>query len=302
MAQAPVKRQKTSGNKVVFASYVLDDFNFDKAKEEFKTTASLENVPDTFEPFRKAYKQVSNDKPWPFVLPYMYGHITDNSTGFKGPGYYNYVLGYHNEKPGKLVLRIGYYDEQAAQTALVEASKVKSKSSAQTVIGIKHMQLGSIDLDIVFAGVLIVEENNNAIVSPMSGTWLEIMQKYIQQNNMAGITQCEAKDLMNALNIMNIICTSHAISQLSKQEPKQDPEVTVMSCCEKTYTCKYAKLACKPPTDKICQSISKQFPTLSPDLKCANARLDANQRKNETPIECFKDIPEIIASKKKSSL
>lgn len=303
MAQTPpVKKQKLS-NKVVFASYYLDDFDFATANKSFERVQNvLSKIPPGFsiQKLREAYKAIPTQPPWPFVLPYMYGHITNNSTAFQGEGYYNYVLGYpkNQANPAKLVLRLGYYDKQKVKDYLQKAREQKSKSSAQTVIGIKHMQLGSIDLDIVFSGVLIVDNTTKAaIISPMSGTWFEIMQQYIKTQK-PDIPPCDKDDLMNALNIMNIICTSHAIQQLNTN--KAQPEIGVMTCCETQYKCKYTKASCKGDNVKICESAPKLFPNLEPDLTCMNARLNSTRILNKDPIECFEAIPEILAAKKNS--
>lgn len=292
----PAKKPKLL-NKVIFTSYYLPDFTFEAAQQTFSfQDLSYKPLPELSQ-LRKAYSAISKEKPWPFVLPYMYRHISNSSTGFKEDGYYNYVLGYPKDQSNNnmLVLRMGHYDPQAVDQASAKskAQNAKSKSAPQTLVGIKHMQLGSIDLDIVFAGVLIISQNK-AMVSPMSGTWFEIMQQYLKESGSA-----DNADLMNALNIMNIICTSHAVKTLQRNPP--EPVVTIMSCCEKTFTCKYTKASCKPPQDKVCQSVSKPFPNLAadPDLTCAYARLDINNMANSDPkpIECFHNIPEILAKK-----
>lgn len=293
MKQSPIKRQKISNN-VVFASYYLKDFNFETARKKIQPPDLVQShILADFKTLGDAYQNVKKDKPWPFVLPYMYGHITQNSTVFKGPGYYNYVLGYDNKDKSKLVFRLGYFDQARAEAGLLQAQKNKSKSSAQTVIGIKHMQLGSIDLDIVFAGVLIIKDKS-AMISPMSGTWLDIMQKYITKQ--PAVPNCEKKDLVNALNIMNIICTAYAIDTLGNKQPN---DVIMQTCCggETSYKCKYTKASCKADQVKVCESLPMKFPQLTPDLKCMNARLN-----DETePFECFHDIPEIIEFRKNPS-
>lgn len=300
MAQTPPAKKQKLSNKVVFASYYLDDFDFATATKSFERVQNvLSKIPPGFsiQKLREAYKAIPIQPPWPFVLAYMYGHITNNSTAFQGEGYYNYVLGYpKNDTQQKLVFRMGYYDESRIEEATKIAKKLKSKSTPQTLIGIKHMQLGSIDLDIVFSGVLIVNENE-AMISPMSGTWFEIMQQYIKTQK-PDIPPCDKDDLMNALNIMNIICTSHAIQQLNTT--KAQPEIGVMTCCETEYKCKYTKASCKGDNVKICESAPKLFPNLKPNLTCMNARLNSTRILNKDPIVCFEAIPEILAAKKNS--
>lgn len=272
---------------ITIISYVVPSFNFEDAVKQFKNELEKHTVlfqilekltakkkTGLFEILKTAFGTVCTAPKWSFILPYMNRHISNTSSGYRGNGLYNYVLGYQEEK---LVLRVGKYENNFDR-----GQTTKRSSGPQTVIGIKHMQLACTQFKVMFSGVLDLYDKDNityARVSPMSGTWKSIMDEIIDEIKN---TDVDDTSLQNALNIMNIICTSYAIHLLSENPDKNlanNEECPVILC-------KYPKKEEKKDEIKILNIKYDIFPRgIKLDLTCLN---------NPNLDICSQDIPRLI--------
>jgi hypothetical protein len=106
---------------------------------------------------------------------------------------YNYVIG--KSKPAykdapylenTILMRVGKFDDSSF-FELIKCyvnSNAKSTASQESICGIKHIQMASIDMEILFSGVLIID-NGNIIITPMSGTFIEnVLDSIAKDENM----------------------------------------------------------------------------------------------------------------------
>ena len=189
-------------------------------------------------------------KPDPSKLP-----TTPPTAGFEC---YNYVIG--RSKISKhlnhirIFMRLGKFDDNSFfDLVSCYVNKITSTAQQESLCGIKHIQMASTDMEILFSGVIIIE-TENIIITPMSGTFIDnvlttlgenpILKKECidcllnkkQPDNLGKLmmgtltnNDCKAvgdkrpssekicKPLANSIelyNFLNIICTEYALLNL----------------------------------------------------------------------------------------
>jgi hypothetical protein len=322
---------------IKFISYEIPEFTFDEALahaiNHTKLNPIIQEKATAFYLNSKNYKYKFNitKSPKNFSASYMYGRCKSETIGFKDnkcDSYYNYVIGYMKCDPGKLILRTGFYDTEAAVAAVnaaVAVVKAKNKkttnesvkkkaatkaaSNLQSNSGIKHLHLACVDLNIVFSGVMIVKYNNsnyNAYLTPMSGTWNDIMDIIVKEKN----NNIEKNLLKKSLNLINIICSSYAIYKAQQSSVRQSGQqqnciqqpykkLKLEGCQEECqegqknvyFLCKYAKATGLPECQKKLTSIFMKIPiNINIDYNCLSSYLNGTQ----TDETCYSDIPKLL--------
>lgn len=125
--------------------------------------------------------------------------------------YYNYVAGIYRHSGKEFVaFRTGRYDES-------KLGREGSKASWQveTQMGIKHRQLVSTDISLLFSGVLI-SGPEGVVVSPISGTWLA--RKAVLLGQMHQHDSSTPKNTLDAwLDLVNVMYTQNLLRKMSSE-------------------------------------------------------------------------------------
>jgi hypothetical protein len=235
--------------------------------------------------------------------------------------YFNYIIGI-NPISRQLYLRAGVLDDKS----IIEFFSTNNAiNQIETYFGIKHLNLCSSDLVILFSGILIVDKNKKVIITPSSGSWANNMYLLIHPNKTfqdeseskkkINYTEVDTflrsgnnlEDLKN-LNCLNIIATSYALKN-SDSSVKIDYENT----CFTDYFAKrrsnarqkciedipFLKSKSKKLKDKVLQELKKiikpvEFKLSIFDLLVNKAALSRTELLKHLAVENIKDDNPII--------
>lgn len=166
--------------------------------------------------------------------------------------YFNFIFGGLSGQASKLAMRLGRFDENSFDTlqryyinyfdekkrALVGTKKPLSsitvpRSGEETCSGIKHAQLRSLDMNILFSGVMVIrnggEGHRNIFFTPMSGTFAEQIAGFlkVEPKHIASIMSRDDNDSQKQqivdLNVLNIVCASFAFQQIINNKSDLTP-------------------------------------------------------------------------------
>lgn len=193
---------------------------YDKLKKVFGTTLKLNPRTSTFTTYYKA-------KPSSFP----------ESRPTEQFMCYNYVIGKSKNLPNIMMMRVGEFDYETSLFDLVSCYVRNPKSTAtqESMCGIKHIQMASTDMEILFSGVLIIEKKN-VVITPMSGTFIENVLENIKKNTplYTGCIECalDPKSPENIGELMNKTLTGCTIRSTKKDTATKKTTTTLT-----TYTC-----------------------------------------------------------------
>jgi hypothetical protein len=257
-------------------AYTISEFNLDDVFVNIED----EKLKDTLSGLLKDKSNSKNSMKFSSLIKKeeiytsLKSYITENQqlpeTSPKKTLYYNYVLGYSNEN--KLLLRLGEfkntcenfsYEMQQYMNFILQNRLKDGKYrtvSYESYYGLKHIQLASDDIKILFSGILVVK-GLDITISPMSGTWVKNMEQ-ISSN-------CH---LINALNILNILCIKYAFKKI-EYPPEWIKRANISEDCLNHYFKKYKGIQNSSMKDK-CETdiptmtcISKEIEEFRESLK-----------------------------------
>lgn len=134
--------------------------------------------------------------------------------------YYNYVIGTYKEHLHEhrrvhdgLVFRVGKYDPSTKKLVGKESWQVETR------MGVKHLQLFSVDLNVLFSGVIINDPVEGLFISPSSGTWAKKKQSILEK---LSLVVTDNTDIL--LDILNMLVTRKVIMEMASRGGKARPK------------------------------------------------------------------------------
>lgn len=99
---------------------------------------------------------------------------------------YNYVIGISKDitqfPDPRMLMRLGKFNEDSFfDLVSCYVNKVTSTATQESICGIKHIQMASVDMEILFSGVLLIDRGH-IIITPMSGTYIDNVLSTLKEN------------------------------------------------------------------------------------------------------------------------